>query len=346
MDHLVLEYIKEQPTSLRNVYNHVFHKLSGLKAQLPSLTNVHFVASGSSLNASYAARFYWESLVCPTHVWDPLEFTLRMEKGLISSDSTIIAVSQSGQSSAAIDAAKTAREMGLTTIGVTAGEASPLANATQYFVLVDCGEELVGPKTKGYSATIASLAFLARLLSNNQLDEAGLESALENTDSYLKQGELVHQLAIRFKDADFSFMIGSGSNHGTAREAALKIMEIAKFPSAFLDVEDSLHGPLTSLTSKSFVVVFGGECAVGQRIPGVLTILEEIGVRGFYISSGQIIPIGENLQSRGIAVSDADPISDIVPVQLFAYYLALERNVSPTKFTYDRNVVRAITKKM
>ncbi|NLJ87069.1 MAG: SIS domain-containing protein, partial [Firmicutes bacterium] len=249
----------------------------------------------------------------------------------------VIGISQSGQSLAAVRALEQAKSIGTRTIAVTAGKGSPISKAADQTVLVNCGEERVGPKTKGYSATVMVLIGLAGYLEGHGLDG----EIVHRIQSYLDGEDLIKDLVDNNSQTNLCFVIGSDDNFGTAREGALKIMEIAKIPSMYFDVEDSMHGPFTTVTENSFVIVLGIDETAKERMEGLVKILERIGAKGCFISDGRIQSLGGEMDLENLY---CDSIADIVPIQLLSYYFALARGVNPIQMSYDRSFVRSITK--
>ena len=215
-------------------------------------------------------------------------------KSLVRPGSVAIGISQSGQSFATVDALRKASECGAYTVSVTANSNSPIAQAAKDILLIPCGEELIGPKTKGYSATVALLIGTALALKGTQITD----ESVKTIKSYLGQKDTIDSVAAACPRTNLCFVIGSGDNLGTAREGALKIMEIAKIPSMYFDLEDSMHGPFTTLDDNSFVVVLGIDSYMQERMAGLLKILQHLGAKGILVTSGTISPLDGAPQRR------------------------------------------------
>ncbi len=339
---LVLDYILEQPSIVNGIVQEVqepgfAQSIAGLIELAPKLPHTLMVGSGSSLNAAYAAKSGWRAVTESLEICDPVNFSLDLDKGLIRPGSIVIGISQSGQSLATVEALKKARNIGARTWAVTAGEESPIGKAADRTILVNCGEERVGPKTKGYSATVAVLIGLAQLLRGDSSDS----ESVKRIQSYLDKQNVIRDFADQNSGTDLCFVVGSSDNLGTAREGALKIMEIAKIPSMYFDVEDSMHGAFNTVTENSFVVVLGLDGVARERMEGLVKILQRIGAKGCFVSAGRIQSLAGEVDLQHLI---CDPVADIVPVQLLSYYFALARGVDPIEMSYDRSFVHSITK--
>lgn len=338
---LLVQYIFEQPEVIARVVNQVNSLepdvLKRLRAAVSESPMIYLIGSGSSLNAAYTARSSWKALG-PVEVLDPVNFMLDLQKGLVRPGSVAIGISQSGQSFATVDALRKANECGAYTVSVTANSNSPIAQAAKDILLIPCGEELIGPKTKGYSATVALLIGTALALKGTQITD----ESVKTIKSYLGQKDTIDSVAAACPRTNLCFVIGSGDNLGTAREGALKIMEIAKIPSMYFDLEDSMHGPFTTLDDNSFVVVLGIDSYMQERMAGLLKILQHLGAKGILVTSGTISPLDGASAEEGKL--HCDPAADIVPIQLLANEFAILRGENPTELSYDRTFVRSITK--
>ena len=209
--------------------------------------------------------------------------------------------------------------------------------AQQTFI-VPISEELVGPKTKGYSAIVAFLIGLPIKIQGRQFESG----SAERVAAYLGQMDIIDSLTQRYQSTDLCFVVGSSDNLGTAKEGALKIMEIAKIPSLYFDVEDSMHGPFTILGENAFVVVLGLEPSMKERMDGLMRILKSLNAKGIFVSNGRIFSLDDATLDQEDSVTDS--IADIVPIQMLAYSFAVVMGKHPTELSYDRTFVRSITK--
>ncbi len=163
----------------------------------------------------------------------------------------------------------------------------------------------------------------------------------------LTQEEKVRQLAKKYKDAKIFFFLGRGINTATAYEGRLKLMEIAYVPAIAFPAGESKHGPI-SLVEPGFPVVF--ICPKnGQTHRTLIGNIQEMKARGASIIS--IIEEGDEeikaLSDDYVEVPEGipevlSPITFIIPLQLFAYYMAVEKGLNPDT---PRNLAKSVTVK-
>lgn len=327
----IIDYIKEQPQ--------VLPKVTAVDINLKDYNQIYLVGTGSSLNAAFAVKYIWEeSYGAPINVCDPLGFSLKYTDKL-TEKALVVGISQSGASTVTIDALRTAKDAGAYTIGVTADLTSALAANVQSTVLIPCGEELVGAKTKGYSCTVAVLTKMAKADYDQERLSALVAEKLEQNDA------LCAEIAQDLADCEVAYIIGATGHYGSAREIALKTMEIVKIPALSLELEDSMHGPFNGLTEKAFVMVLASDAELAERQEGLAKILTSLNARGVVIETGLIRQVKAG-DSWEIPTGNSDLVWDVVPAQFLCWHLALAKGEEPSHFRYDRSMVSRITKRL
>jgi glucosamine--fructose-6-phosphate aminotransferase (isomerizing) len=162
----------------------------------------------------------------------------------------------------------------------------------------------------------------------------------------VKQEDKIKQLARKYKDKREFFFLGRGISTATALEGRLKLMEIAYVPAIAYPAGESKHGPI-SLVEPGFPVVF--VCPPDETRKAVIGNIMEMKARGASIIA--IIEEGDeeikNLAEDFIEVDKGipdilSPIPYVIPLQLFAYYMAVERSHDPDK---PRNLAKSVTVK-
>lgn len=325
----IIDYIKEQPRVLQNVKDP--------QIELATYEQVFLVGTGSSLNAAFAVKYIWEQgCTGVVRVCDPLSF-VHEYKDKITGKSLIVGISQSGASKVTVDALIVGKNAGAHTIGVTAEPDSVLASIVADTVLIPCGEELVGAKTKGYSCTVAVLTKMVQ----KDYDQGGLSRRV--ADKLEHNDQLCQKIAKKLAHCRVAYVIGANGHYGTAREIALKTMEIAKIPTLSLELEDSMHGPFNALNDDCFVVVLTSGSRLTERMRGLATILTSLKVQGVVIQDGVITDVNPG-EPWEVSAGESDLVADVVPAQLLCWHLALAKGEEPTYFRYDRSMVYQITK--
>jgi glutamine---fructose-6-phosphate transaminase (isomerizing) len=233
-----------------------------------------------------------------------------------------VAISQSGRSPDLVESLTVARECGALTMAVTNAPDSPLAQATDLAVDVHAGTERAVAATKSYTAELLALHMLFSG-EDAQRDAAPLPDAAARTLA-LTSDEQLSNLAARFQYADRLVLTARGYSYATAREAALKLMETSYLSAQAFSGADLLHGPLAMIDRSVPVIAVTSPGRGGDAMRPVLERLAVIDAHVLRVGADDGLPIA----AQGI-VEHLLPILEILPLQRFAWRLALDRGVDP-----------------
>jgi glucosamine--fructose-6-phosphate aminotransferase (isomerizing) len=224
------------------------------------------------------------------------------------------------------------------------------------YIGTQAGPEIGVAATKTFTSQLSVLAQLALKLakkrgkiSQDEIDalEEKLDQLPDTVDTIVKtQEEKIKAIAHKYKDAKVFFFLGRGISTATAFEGRLKLMEIAYIPSIAFPAGESKHGPI-SLIENGFPVIF--ICPKDETHKTVIGNIMEMQARGAHIIS--VIEQGDEeikaLSDDYIEVPKGipnvlSPIPYVVPLQLLAYYTALEKGYNPDM---PRNLAKSVTVK-
>jgi len=354
--HFMLKEIMEQPLALRNTLRLQEHYLELMATFLDRAGQLFLVACGTSYHACLAASYIFSKLAF--HITNPAiasEFVEQHGKS-VNIDSTILAVSQSGETADTLAAVETARQRAATIMGLTNAIGSTLTRVSRVYIGQQSGPEIGVAATKTFTAQLSVLSQLALRLakmrgkvSQDEIDflEDKIKQIPTIVETILKtQDEKIKQLAKKYKDKGCFFFLGRGISYATALEGRLKLMEIAYAPAIAFPAGESKHGPI-SLVEQGFPVFF--VCAKDDTRKTLIGNIMEMKARG-----ASIIAICEEGDEEIKRLADdyvevpkgipevLSPIPYVVPLQLFAYYMALERGCDPDK---PRNLAKSVTVK-
>ncbi|MEM4243195.1 MAG: glutamine--fructose-6-phosphate transaminase (isomerizing) [Candidatus Bathyarchaeia archaeon] len=354
--HFMIKEIHEQPTTLRNTLRLQEHYLDLIATFLDRAREVFLVACGTSYHACLAASYMFSKLAfLATYPVYASEFLEQHGKS-VNIDSTILAVSQSGETADTLAAVTCAQQRAATILGLTNVIGSTLTRVSRVYVSQQSGPEIGVAATKTFTSQLSVLAQLALRLakkrgkiSQDEMDY--IEEKLEKLPDIVKeiiqtQEEKVKQLAKKYRDARIFFFLGRGISTATAYEGRLKLMEIAYVPSLAFPAGESKHGPI-SLIEPGFPVIF--ICAKDSTHKTLISNIMEMKARG-----ASIIAIIEEDDDAIKALADdyievpkgipevLSPIPFIIPLQLLAYYLAVEKGLDPDM---PRNLAKSVTVK-
>jgi glucoselysine-6-phosphate deglycase len=267
-------YMREQPKLLATLPAAIADQLSDLSSLSVKPERLILVGTGSSMNALVAAAAALEQATGATVILKEPEAFLYLPPRVVVAPTLVIAVSQSGRSTTTVEAVRRSMELGFPTLVVVGEDGSPIAATGADIVPMPIGEELAGPKTKGYTASVLTLLAIAAKLGGAPLDTAELEGALEIA---LAQADTAAQwLLSTYGIPDYVLVAGQHGHVGSALEASLKIAEITGVPTAGFDIEEALHGHVYGTTDRSLVLVIARdatEARVAENLGRALTAL-------------------------------------------------------------------------
>ncbi|MDX1813241.1 MAG: glutamine--fructose-6-phosphate transaminase (isomerizing) [Candidatus Bathyarchaeia archaeon] len=354
--HFMLKEIHEQPATLRNTLRMQEHYLDLISTFLDRAQEVFLVACGTSYHACLAASYMFSKLAfLPTFPVYASEFNEQHGKS-VNIDSTILAVSQSGETADTLASVTCAQQRAATILGLTNVIGSTLTRVSRVYVGQQSGPEIGVAATKTFTSQLSVLAQLALRLSKkrgkisqDEMDriEEQLEHLPDVVDAIIRtQEENVKCLAKKYKDAKIFFFLGRGISTATAYEGRLKLMEIAYIPSIAFPAGESKHGPI-SLIENGFPVIFicprdgchktliGNIMEMKARGASIISIVEE-GDKEIETLSDDYIEVPKGIPEV------LSPIPFAVPLQLLAYYMALEKRLNPDT---PRNLAKSVTVK-
>jgi glucosamine--fructose-6-phosphate aminotransferase (isomerizing) len=354
--HFMIKEIYEQPRCLRDTLRLQDLYLDLMATFLDRAGEVFLVAAGTSYHACLAASYMFSDLAfLATHPVIASEF-IEQEGMAININSTILAVSQSGETADTLAAVDYARNRAATILGLTNAVGSTLTRISRVYIVQQSGPEIGVAATKTFTSQMSVLAQLALRVSkirgkigHRQIEE--LEKSVSQipdiVEATIKKNEpKVLEVVKKLKKKPVFFFLGRGISSATAQEAGLKLMEIAYVPSIAYPAGESKHGPI-SLVEPGFPVVF--VCPRDETRKTIVGNIMEMKARGASIIS--VIEEGdeeikslsdEYFEIPGSLPEILTPIAFIVPLQQLAYYMAVEKGLNPDM---PRNLAKSVTVK-
>ena len=354
--HYMLKEIHEQPQALRNALRLQEKYLDLMATFLDRASQVFLVAAGTSYHACVAASYMFSKLaMLTTYPVIASEFIENYGKA-VNVDTTILFVSQSGETADTLEALEYARNRASTLLGLTNVIGSTLTRVARAYICQQSGPEIGVAATKTFTSQLLVLAQLALRLAKmrgkvSQLEMDELEEKLRLIPDYAEkvissvEGKVI-ELAKKYYDSKLLIFLGRGISSATAMEGRLKLMEITYIPSIALPAGESKHGTI-SLIEKGTPVIFicprdethktikGNIMEMKARGARVLAIIEE---RDDEIKS----LVDDYIEIVGDVPGILSPILYIIPLQLLAYYIAVRKGLDPDK---PRNLAKSVTVK-
>jgi glucosamine--fructose-6-phosphate aminotransferase (isomerizing) len=354
--HFMLKEIHEQPLRLRNTLRLQDQYLELMTTFLDRAGEVFLVACGTSYHACLAASYMFSKVaLLATHPVIASEFVEQHGKS-VNIDSTLLVVSQSGETADTLAAVESAKLRAATVLGLTNIVGSTLTRVARVYVSQQSGPEIGVAATKTFTSQLSVLSQLSLRLAKKRgkishVEIEDLEEKLEQMPNIVEkviqsQEEKVKQLAKKYHGKKCFFFLGRGISSATAMEGKLKLMEIAYVPSLAYPAGESKHGPI-SLIEPGFPVVF--ICPKDGTHRTIVSNIMEMKARGASIivivekGDEEIKKLADDYFEIETGLPEVlSPIPFVIPLQLFAYYMAIERGCDPDK---PRNLAKSVTVK-
>jgi glucosamine--fructose-6-phosphate aminotransferase (isomerizing) len=359
--HFMLKEIFEQPRAIEDTLRGRLDREHGditgaelglTEEQAREVKRVCLIACGTSYYAAMTGRYYFEKLArLPTVVELGSEFRSRepvVEEGVL-----VIAVSQSGETLDTLMAARQAKEQGARVLAIANVMGSAIPRMADGELYTRAGPEIGVASTKCFTTQLAALLMLALYLGRRrgalsaertrELVEELARVPLMMRDVLQGTRQLTANLARRYGDATDVLFLGRGLNFPIALEGALKLKEISYVHAEGYAAGEMKHGPIALIDSSVPVVVLVPDDECRDKSMGNL---QEAKARG-----GKILAVAtegdeevHGLCDETIEIpktaSEIIPFLTILPLQLYAYYVA---DFKGTDVDQPRNLAKTVT---
>jgi glucosamine--fructose-6-phosphate aminotransferase (isomerizing) len=352
--HYMLKEIYEQPKSLRGSLRLQQAYLDLLTAFLDRGRELFLVAAGTSYHSCVAASYMFSKLAKITAFPAVSSEFVEQYGSSVGIDSIVLTVSQSGETYDTLKAIDHARMRAATVLGITNTVGSTLTRVSRAYLIQQSGPEIGVAATKTFTSQLIVLAQLALRLarmrgkiSQDEVDD--FEVYLTQVPSHVKEvlerhGKSIKDLVEKYAGEKLFIFLGRGISAATAMEARLKLLELTYVPSLAYPAGESKHGPI-SIIEEGVPVIF--LCPRGETRKGIVGSIMEMKARGARIISvceegdKEIIDLSDDVVEMPRGIPDVlSPISYVVPLQLFAYHLAVRKGLDPDK---PRNLAKSVT---
>jgi glucosamine--fructose-6-phosphate aminotransferase (isomerizing) len=357
--HFMLKEIMEQPESLRNTLRGRLlddagtSRMGGLNLsddELLDLDRVVLTACGTSWHAALIGEYLLEELArIPCEVEYASEF--RYRNPIVDEDTLVVGISQSGETADTLAAIKEARRRGARTLGIVNVVGSSVAHEVDGGIYLHAGPEIGVASTKAFTSQVAALALftlhMARLRTMSVLQGREFVRALtrlpDQVEAVLARSEQVEAVADRFARASNALYLGRGSNFPVALEGALKLKEISYVHAEGYPAAEMKHGPIALIDEMMPVVVVAPRDGTYAKI---VSNVQEVKARGgrviAVVTEGdeEITALADHVFPIPETIDALTPVLSVLPLQLFAYYIAVRRGCDVDK---PRNLAKSVT---
>ncbi len=332
----MLEEIRQQPEALARTLSAEMRRVERFKRLLeknrPRL--VVLVARGTSDNAALFGRYLIEITTgIPVSLAAPSIATL-YQAPMDYRDTLVVAISQSGESTDTNLVLERARQQGARTLGITNESRSTLARTAEHVFLVRAGKEKSVAATKTYTGQMLTMYLLAYALGGG-VRIADLERIPEAVAAALRLEPEIDALSERYRFMRYAVVVGRGLNYANAFEFALKLMETCYIVAERFSSADFLHGPIALVEPNFPVLAFAPPGVTWSSISETMDRLKRLEAEIVAISDGGNREV-DRYATRVIRLPRRvkevlTPIPYIVPAQIFAACLAVQKGLNPDK---------------
>jgi glucosamine--fructose-6-phosphate aminotransferase (isomerizing) len=357
--HFMLKEIFEQPRTVANAlrgradFENATAKFGGLNmnsAELRAVERIVIAASGTSWHAALVGEYLIEELAhLPVEVEFAHEFCYR--NAPLERDTVLLVISQSGETADTLAALREAKRRGHRALAIVNVVGSTIARESDGGIYMHAGPEIGVASTKAFVSTLTILSLLGihlgrmRMLSANRATEIlkALEALPEQIESILARDAEIKKIALKYAKADDVFFLGRGCTFPVALEGALKLKEISYIHAEGYSAAEMKHGPIALIDENTPTVFLVPRDSMYDKTMANLAMIRA--------RKGPIIAVATegDTQIRNVAddviylpktLELLYPILASVPLQLFAYHIAVARGCDVDK---PRNLAKSVT---
>ena len=357
-EHFMLKEMYEQPKTVRDTISPrmkngdiVIDELGMTDEEIARIKKIYIVACGSAYHTGVTGKYVIEGMArIPVEVDVASEF--RYRNPILQEDSLLLVISQSGETADTLAALRLAKERGVRVLGIVNVVGSSIAREADNVMYTWAGPEIAVATTKAYSAQLAALYMLAMKLARVQgrLDDAAFAGMLEDLKRLPDQIELllsghetIQRFANRYVAARDIFFIGRGIDYAISLEGSLKLKEISYIHSEAYAAGELKHGTISLIEEGTLVTAVSTQPALYGKI---LSNMEQVKSRGAFVLA--VTNVGNTEIEKAADYVVHIPATNeyftnslaIIPLQLFAYYVAVARGCDVDK---PRNLAKSVT---
>ena len=343
--HFMLKEIHEQPTLIKNYLDYYFNNLE-LIPDISKYEKIYIVACGSAYHAGLIGAYLIEKYG-NIEVKVEIASEFRYKKNFLTSNSLVILVSQSGETADTIASLRLAKENKAYTLGVVNVVGSTIARESDQVIYINAGCEIAVATTKAFTLQVLTFSMLAyKLLKKNDtklsqevfLDYQVLSDEVNKLLNFNYQ-EIAKKIA---KHHDV-FFIGRLIDYYLALEGSLKLKEISYIHSETYAAGELKHGTISLIEEGTPVISILTDTTIYEK---TISNIKETKARGAYslVIARDNLNINQDIYDDVIKIPNLSDlvtcVLTVVPLQLLAYYVALELKYDIDK---PRNLAKSVT---
>ena len=356
--HFMLKEMYEQPKAVRDTISPrikegkiVIDELGLSDEDIRSIERIHIIACGSAWHVGMTSRYVIEGLTrIPVDVDLASEFKYR--NPILGKNDLVIIISQSGETADSLAALRLAKERGVKTLGIVNVVGSSISREADACMYTWAGPEIAVATTKAYSAQLSAMYLLTLkfgtvrgCISEEELKGyiRDLKTLPEQIEMLLNNRDRIQKIAARFISGKDVFFIGRGIDYCIGLEGSLKLKEISYNHSEAYAAGELKHGTISLVEKDTPFVAIATQ---PDLVPKTVSNIVEVRSRGAYVLAvtNEDNTDIENVADYVIYIPRTNPwfcnSLAIIPLQLFAYYVAVGKGCDVDK---PRNLAKSVT---
>ena len=357
--HFMLKEIMEQPEAVRKTVSPritdgkiVFEELKEAVELLQNITRIYIVACGSAYHVGMVGKYTLEKLLhIPVEACLASEF--RYSEPILGESALVIVISQSGETLDSMAALREAKKKGSKVLSIVNVMGSSIARESDYVLYTWAGPEIAVATTKAYTTQMVLLIMLgvyfAKQLSRISEEEydkimVGLDSLPEKIKDVLKNIDNYQKTASGYFNHSSVFYIGRNVDYALGLEGSLKLKEISYIHSESYAAGELKHGTISLIEPGTLVVALATYAPLLEKTLSNVVEVKSRGAEVILMATEETAKTISSQSSELFVIPETHPVLQpvlgVIPLQLFAYYVALNRGCDIDK---PRNLAKSVT---
>lgn len=357
--HFMLKEIMEQPEAVRKTISPrlaegeiVLDELKDVKELMKGISRIYLVACGSAYHVGMVGKYALEKLLrIPAEACLASEF--RYSEPILGESSLVIVISQSGETLDSMAALREAKRKGSKVLSIVNVMGSSIARESDYVLYTWAGPEIAVATTKAYTTQMVLLLMLGVCMAKqlNRIENQeygnivrGLQELPEKIGVVLNNLDLYQKAASRYFNHNSVFYIGRNLDYALGLEGSLKLKEISYIHSESYAAGELKHGTISLIEHGTLVVALASYEPLAEKMLSNIVEVRSRGAEVLAMTTEQTEGLIQGQTSEIFLIPRIhpllQPVLGVIPLQLFAYYIALNRGCDIDK---PRNLAKSVT---
>ena len=357
--HFMLKEIMEQPEAVRKTISPrlaegeiVLDELKDVKELMKGISRIYLVACGSAYHVGMVGKYALEKLLrIPAEACLASEF--RYSEPILGESSLVIVISQSGETLDSMAALREAKRKGSKVLSIVNVMGSSIARESDYVLYTWAGPEIAVATTKAYTTQMVLLLMLGVCMAKqlNRIENQeygnivrGLRELPEKIGVVLNNLDLYQKAASRYFNHNSVFYIGRNLDYALGLEGSLKLKEISYIHSESYAAGELKHGTISLIEHGTLVLALASYEPLAEKMLSNIVEVRSRGAEVLAMTTEQTEGLIQGQASEIFLIPRIhpllQPVLGVIPLQLFAYYIALNRGCDIDK---PRNLAKSVT---